>query len=983
MAESDPIKGTDIVEKGALNDAIAQAENYLFLLGKIQEGLRGQSKQAADAVKKPFKSDSESIKAHTDAVLKATQADRGLTETQKLQIETQQKLTAAKAAHRQVLKDDIALSTAAKDSITALAIELREVTKEWNNLSQAEAGDQTNQITKRKKELTETLNKLRKATGDHRMEIGNYSKATQGLIGLLHVAGEALGFNTEALEALKISHMALRSVTKDLYHVMEVAEKTIVGNTVATEANTIATEAQTVANEEEGASWVLALGPLGLFAAAIGALALGIWAYVSATERAKQEERDRSHAVDGSIITDKKLRDEYNETLKTMNSVSNAYKVLNGSLTQYEASINNVKYANSIAMQEIANETTEKLQDATGWWVTLANTAKDAFTFSTFGSHGMEDISKVMKVNSQKVSIQKAKEAAEIAEKIELEARQEIEKLVKASNQRLEDLHNQFNKNEEAKEIESINIKRKYREEEIAREGKDLTGEARSKLLEEAENEIKLIRNKYHEQRLQAIYEYNIKVAQYSKDRVAIEDAEYDRQLHDLRESLIKMGISRGQSRKEELLLSHEHQEKLRQIELEKQSKKFDIQSQSDALIKNNFERQESLAQDALNKELFSLKRNLDDKLISIEQYNKEVENSERKHQQALENISLERSLKDLNSKSVAAGLKTTADTIKNAKPSVIQADEVSAENARYKEEFTKLMNNANTTYQEMEDAYQDHENKLNEINKNAIEKRVDAMKHQEDMILDALSQSLTAQNKSQQDALKTDTQAIQSEIEIQTALASAGKKNSLDSAIAAEKKAQQEQKDLSRKQAREQESIALAKLFIDAESAYLKAGSNPLSAAAQALGSVALAKGIATGISGSFFDGTADTGGPGGVDGRGGKYAILHPHEAVIPEARNKEMPGLAQAWIDGDIENYMAGIYFPKISLREDFSRDTQISEAMASKIVDGITDAIMNQPETVTYKLGNKTIIEKSKSGMKTTRIIDDSPIIGRVN
>lgn len=56
-----------------------------------------------------------------------------------------------------------------------------------------------------------------------------------------------------------------------------------------------------------------------------------------------------------------------------------------------------------------------------------------------------------------------------------------------------------------------------------------------------------------------------------------------------------------------------------------------------------------------------------------------------------------------------------------------------------------------------------------------------------------------------------------------------------------------------------------------------------------------------------SFFVGTDDTGSGGGLDGRGGFAAVLHPHEAVINAERNSEAPGLAKAWLGGNLEGHI----------------------------------------------------------------------------
>ena len=54
------------------------------------------------------------------------------------------------------------------------------------------------------------------------------------------------------------------------------------------------------------------------------------------------------------------------------------------------------------------------------------------------------------------------------------------------------------------------------------------------------------------------------------------------------------------------------------------------------------------------------------------------------------------------------------------------------------------------------------------------------------------------------------------------------------------------------------------------------------------------LIQGIKAAITGSFFDGTEDTGGAGSWDAKGGKLAILHPHERVVPKFINEQLTGV-----------------------------------------------------------------------------------------
>ena len=83
--------------------------------------------------------------------------------------------------------------------------------------------------------------------------------------------------------------------------------------------------------------------------------------------------------------------------------------------------------------------------------------------------------------------------------------------------------------------------------------------------------------------------------------------------------------------------------------------------------------------------------------------------------------------------------------------------------------------------------------------------------------------------------------------------------------------------------------------------------GKGGFGAASKALAQTLIAEGIAKGISGSYFEGTEDTGSGGNVDGRGGMYAILHPHEGVVNRKGNEANPGLVGAMNAGTVDEWI----------------------------------------------------------------------------
>lgn len=114
-----------------------------------------------------------------------------------------------------------------------------------------------------------------------------------------------------------------------------------------------------------------------------------------------------------------------------------------------------------------------------------------------------------------------------------------------------------------------------------------------------------------------------------------------------------------------------------------------------------------------------------------------------------------------------------------------------------------------------------------------------------------------------------------------------------------------------------------------------------------------------------SFFVGTADTGNGGYADGKGGFAAVLHPHEAVINAEKNSEAPGLAKAWLSGNLDNHIIdkwvspALVAQEKELKKDFAND--IATSMMLQQGKGFDDLRMRM------LLGEGNSI--SKSGFNT--------------
>ena len=112
------------------------------------------------------------------------------------------------------------------------------------------------------------------------------------------------------------------------------------------------------------------------------------------------------------------------------------------------------------------------------------------------------------------------------------------------------------------------------------------------------------------------------------------------------------------------------------------------------------------------------------------------------------------------------------------------------------------------------------------------------------------------------------------------------------------------------------------------------------------------------------FYEGTEDTGTGGGVDGKGGFHAVLHPHERVIPKSLNDQIGNLTNEQLTQIAQQYRNGNL-----VRQDIAHSSMDLAVLVNKL-DTLTDVIKHKPET-NIELGQITqsameIVQQSKRG-----------------
>jgi len=115
------------------------------------------------------------------------------------------------------------------------------------------------------------------------------------------------------------------------------------------------------------------------------------------------------------------------------------------------------------------------------------------------------------------------------------------------------------------------------------------------------------------------------------------------------------------------------------------------------------------------------------------------------------------------------------------------------------------------------------------------------------------------------------------------------------------------------------------------------------------------------------FYDGTEDTGAGGGVDGKGGFHAVLHPHERVIPKSLNDQIGNLTNEQLTRLAMEYQNGRL-----VGQDVAHSSMDLAILVNEMKD-LKDIIKHKPET-NIQLGEITqsameIVQSTRKGNTT--------------
>lgn len=293
-------------------------------------------------------------------------------------LETFQK--AEQQALNRVTKEIIDNTTAVKHtagSYNELSARLAILTQRWHQMSEASReNSSTGKLVQQA--LTETRDKLSRldaSTNLHVRNVGNYTggilTATKGLKGFAEVgraAASMMGLQTEGLQQVIQAGQGLVAGLRGLSQAQNASTLASKGAIVVKEGETAANAQLTISQKVLNAVRSLSIPVIGWIIGGLTALAAITVVVWEAIKGQTEAEKERTKAMDGTIIKDKELRDAYNEHLLVLREVSNTYKVINGEITEFEAALDNLKGAHELAVNQIKDDTLVKIGEAHTVW---------------------------------------------------------------------------------------------------------------------------------------------------------------------------------------------------------------------------------------------------------------------------------------------------------------------------------------------------------------------------------------------------------------------------------------------------------------------------------------------------------------------------------------------------------------------------------------------------------------------------------------
>lgn len=191
-----------------------------------------------------------------------------------------------------------------------------------------------------------------------------------------------------------------------------------------------------------------------------------------------------------------------------------------------------------------------------------------------------------------------------------------------------------------------------------------------------------------------------------------------------------------------------------------------------------------------------------------------------------------------------------------------------------------------------------DYNNNDANIDEQIRKRQIDNARRATNDVTDGVSEGLRVREQLTEQAAERELNFQERTLEIQSRLAAEGRENTLAETQARIDRIENQRIQQQRQQARVQESLTLIKTFTDTLSQALDSDKKFPQALAEAGAATGIVKAVFSQLfAGSFKEGTEDTGATNGkgVDGQGGRVAIVHDNERILTKEQNAMVTGMS----------------------------------------------------------------------------------------
>jgi hypothetical protein len=333
-------------------------------------------------------------------------------------------------------KNLVIANKASSDTIEVLRAKLSAATIEWSRYTEAGLADSSEgkKLNQQKTDLTETLKKLTKATGDHRMEVGNYELSTKSIKQELKELKTVMLNNAEGSEAytaalkrasdvtLELREMQerIKGSSKDLGDILNNTTKVMGGfasgfeiiqgvqalvgieNENLQKSLLKVQSAIAIANGLQGLEgmgksfknlmtqlmqftivqklvtaaqwlWNLAMeaNPIGLIVAGVVALSAAVYGLTKMLQSSFKEFVKQRTAIDGVVFATIEAKKAHEEHLAVMEDLEVQYALTTGQITKFQAAMIGLERDYKKSIRNIQEETAKNVDNVHNGWTNL------------------------------------------------------------------------------------------------------------------------------------------------------------------------------------------------------------------------------------------------------------------------------------------------------------------------------------------------------------------------------------------------------------------------------------------------------------------------------------------------------------------------------------------------------------------------------------------------------------------------------------